>query len=149
MTPKQILRALKETVKNDGLYVTATRIGITHSTLTRFLGEMRTQRHVKEKVEAFITGKPVAPPKVGKPKKAPKRKASKPKAKKAAPKKAKPKKALKKAPRKAKAVKKTARPKAKPKAKRSPKKRPSKATVAAPPPPSGPSIIEGKETAAQ
>jgi hypothetical protein len=136
MTPTQVLRIVKAAVKADNIYVTANRIGVQHSTLTRYLFGQKIQERVKEKIEAFAE----KPPKAGK-----KKVSKKPKAKKAVAKKSKPK---AKAPaKKAKAVKRSKPKKAsKPRA-----KKPSKKKVPAAPA-SGPAVeeaAEAKETAAE
>lgn len=65
MTVLQINRAVKASIEVHGLYVTANKIGITHSTLTRYLGGMHCQAHVVEKIGAFAAkplGKAAAKP---------------------------------------------------------------------------------------
>jgi len=151
MTDLQINRAVRASVDAHNLYVTANRIGITHSTLTRYLGGMKCQHHVLEKIAAFA-GKPLAPAPAAK------LKAVKP-AKAAKPKKAKAKAAKKaKAPKVAKA-KKTSKPKAsKKKPLKASKKKPAKRKASKPKaveaPPSGPTVAaeeeeESSETAAE
>ena len=121
MTDLQIIRAVKASVDAHGIYVTANRIGITHSTLTRFLAGMRCQAHVKEKVGVFA-GKPLGKAPAVKLKKASSKKTAK-KASKKAPKKVAAKKASKKAaPKKVSKKAKAKRPmkKSKPRAKKVP-----------------------------
>jgi hypothetical protein len=143
MTPTQILRVVKAAVAADNIYIVANRIGVQHSTLTRYLFGQKIQQRVADKIAAFA-GKPpkkAAAKKAAKPAK--KAKASKPKAKKKAVKK---KVAAKKAPTKAqKAVKRKKAKASKPRA-----SKPKKAETAAPP--SGPSVVESEgdeETAAE
>jgi hypothetical protein len=133
MTPTQISRAVKASIEAHGIYVTANKIGITHSTLTRFMAGMHCQGHVVERIGVFAAkplGKVVAKPV----KKSKSKKAAKPKAKKVvkkkAVKKAKPAKAKK--PTKKKASKKSARVRAPRKAKAPPAPASTPAVEAAP-----------------
>lgn len=135
MTETQVLRAVRASVDAHGIYVTANRIGVTHSTLTRYLAGMHCQAHVVERIATFA-GKPLAgPPKgIKKPKPA---KKGKPAKKAKASKKSKPKKAKKAKPAKA---------KAKPSKKKPSKKKASKPKAKAPPAPaSSPTVVDEDE----